>query len=330
MFLFPIFLFICIRSSVHCSHYSTKPLSLSFIDGIVVSPSKNVHVWSNVDKSYTLSTIPILDDGSFGSLSEQKFEGIIINVLPHETGDAILIRKNRITLSWIRKGQPTEDISFEGSILDRVGYTFDLNQRPIAYVTYADRDGKKIYFELFYGGSMFEFITETHSIFLTSFVTKENQLVIYSNEGIAILNLNGLAALERVIFSKDNQHPSMIGIKPFSNVFDPPQNSIDAFLGAIYKTTKEADVPGQLMFIGTHSPFYTFYIKGSRTIFCFYNSEAGVEIHFFKDVRWELPSNSISSFIKPELEKQYLVWVSRDDRQGDFYLNLCIFSKLDR
>jgi hypothetical protein len=73
----------------------------------------------------------------------------------------------------------------------------------------------------------------------------------------------------------------MIGIKPFSDAFDLTRNSIGTFLDAIYKTSKE-EVPGQLMFIGTHSPFYTFDIKKSRVIFCFYNSEAGVKAHFLK------------------------------------------------
>jgi len=210
-----------------------------------------------------------------------------------------------------------------------VGYTFGLNQEPIAYSTYYKSTDENIYFELFYGGKMFEFKTDAHHRFLTSFVTNDNQLVIYSDEGIAVLNLNALDPSEKVVFSKKNQDPSLIEIKPFSDEFDSDPTLIREFLQAIYNTSEKAEVPGQLTFIGTHSPFYTFDHNESRTIFCFYKSGLEVKVHFFRDVRREFQRDLISAFIKPGLEKQYLVWVSENFQKREMELNLCTFSELN-
>jgi len=255
----------------------------------------------------------------------------IIDILPHEAGDTILTLGDDKTLSWTKdRRQLIKDMTFKWNIdiHGQVGYTFDLHRTPIAYRTYYESADEAIYFQLFYGEDVFEFKTETHYTFLTSFVTNDNQLVIYSNEGIAVLDLSTLGTLKEITFSKDTQHPSLMEIKPFSDKFSSDPALIHEFLDAIYKTPDEKKVPGQLMYTGTHSPFYTFDNEGSRVIFCFYNSE-GIKVHFFKDVRQEFRYDLISSFIKAGSKKQYLVWIFGNIHTGDMELNLCTFSELN-
>jgi len=138
-----------------------------------------------------------------------------------------------------------------------------------------------------------------------------------------------LDTLKKIDFFKETPHPLLKEIKPLLDTFDPSRNLIGEFLETIYKTPKEANVPGQLMYTGAHSPFYTINNNEFRVIFCFYNSESGIKVHFFKDVRQEFHFDLISAFIKPGSEKQYLAWISGDLQQRDMVLNLCTFSELD-